>query len=397
MASEKTILVVGAGSGQVPAILAAKRLGWRTVTVDRSSEAPGMKLADAAYAIDIVDFDGVLEVARTESIDGAITMQSDLPVPTVGYVNEQLGLPGTTLEVAQTCSNKHLARLRWQEGGVPQPSFAYGHDKQECRHLADDIGYPLVIKAPDASGSRGVVKVKSPVDFESAYAEAIKYSRAGGVLIEKFVPGHEIGAQTFSIGGQCKLVLLHNDQVSPPPYMIPTGHSYPFDPSGVDTERLNKAIARAVEALGIKDGPANVDLIVTPDGEPMMLEIGARIGATCLPELTTTFTGIDWVEAALLTAVGLKPDLTMKAPTPCCAAIIESPLDGQLVRFEVPEWVMKHSGIITIELSAEPGTAVSKLRKGTDRIGSVLVKGATLDEAEELCAQALAAIKVIVA
>lgn len=396
MKADRTILVVGAGAGQLPAIETAQRLGWRTVTVDRSPNAPGMAVADSAHVVDVTDFDGVLAVARAENIDGAMTMQSDLPVPTVGFVNQSLGLPGVNLEVARTCSRKHLARARWLEAGVPQPRFEYVTDLSLGAGAAERIGFPCVVKAPDSSGSRGVVKVSRREEMDQALTEAAAYSRVGGVLIEEFVPGLEIGAQTFSRGGRCELVLLHNDTVSAPPYMVPTGHSYPFRSEQLDVPELERSIARAVEALGIADGPSNVDLIVGDDGRPMLIEIGARIGATSLPELTSLFTGLDWVEATLRTAVGEVPDLEVSRYLPSSASIIESPSDGVLVGFDIAPWISEHPDVVALELSAKAGDEVRRLRKGTDRIGSVLVKGSNLDEAEALNARVLAGITVLV-
>lgn len=57
-----TILICGAGFGQVPAIEAARLLGIRSVVVDRDASAPGMALADVAEAVDIVDIEAVVAV-----------------------------------------------------------------------------------------------------------------------------------------------------------------------------------------------------------------------------------------------------------------------------------------------------------------------------------------------
>ena len=52
-----------------------------------------------------------------------------------------------------------------------------------------------------------------------------------------------------------------------------------------------------VKALEINNGPSNIDLIFDKrDGQAKIIEVGARIGATCLPELVEYFSGIDWVK-----------------------------------------------------------------------------------------------------
>jgi biotin carboxylase len=379
--ADRTVLIVGGGFGQLPAVQTARRLGWRTVVVDRNPAAVAMRHADVAVAVDIVDHGAVLVIARREAIDGCLTLQSDIGVPTVGRVNDALGLVGVTSRVALTCSHKDLARQQWAASGVPQPPFRKVRSMHEARSAAAAIGFPCIAKAADASASRGVVRVDSPHEIDLAFDRAISASRAGVVVIEGFVDGHEFGAQTFSIDGRCEIVLLHDDQISAPPHMVPIGHSYPFSRPGVDPDFLRSTVARAVEALGIRDGPANVDLIVDRAGKPMLLEIGARIGATCLPELTSLHTGIDWVEAALRACVGDLTPPVIAQDIPCASMILEAPADGVVASVDIPAEVRDHAAVREVEVTARPGDRVSRLRVGTDRIGKVITTGPTANDA----------------
>jgi biotin carboxylase len=295
----KTILIVGAGFGQLPAIEKAKELGHKVIVVDKNPYALGMPLADIAITVDIVDIDEVVAVAKQYHVDGVMTMQSDIAVPAVGAVVDALNLSGVGLVVANRCSNKIEARERFKNAGVPQPAFQVITTMQEAQKAVEKIGLPCVIKAPDSSGSRGVVKVCKTSEIESAFQEAKQYSRIGKLLVEEFIDGEEIGAQTFSLNGKCVKVLVHNDTISEPPYMVPIGHSFPAHLPGDIIAKVETACAKAVDAIGINSGPANVDLILGEDGRPMIIEIGARIGATCLPELVKYHTGIDWVEQTI--------------------------------------------------------------------------------------------------
>src|SRR5690606_41784550 len=119
----KGLLVVGAGFGQVPAILEAKKLNLEVITVDKDPNAKGMGLADYSYPVDIIDRDAVLEIAKKHNVGGVITMQSDLPVPTIGYINDVLGLNGVSMEVANFCSNKMETRKRLELKDAAQPKF----------------------------------------------------------------------------------------------------------------------------------------------------------------------------------------------------------------------------------------------------------------------------------
>ncbi|MDA3901186.1 MAG: ATP-grasp domain-containing protein [Spirochaetes bacterium] len=379
----KSFMVVGAGVGQLPAILKAKELGYFVVTVDRNENAVGMSYADVAYPIDVMDVESIIQVAKKHKINGVMTMQTDLPVPTVGQIIDSLSLPGNGLMIAKTCSDKVETRMRFEKKGVPQPKFLFVNNIDEIKAKIANIGFPCIIKAPDSSGSRGVTKVNENCDIEKAFLEAQKYSRSNRILVEEYIDGLEIGAQAFSIDGSCVKVLLHNDTVSSPPYMIPIGHSFPFIDNN-NTDRIEVAVKKAVEALGIEQGPSNVDLIIDKTGNPYIIEIGARIGATCLPELVYYYSGINWVEATIKSAVGEVPDITQKKHNPVAAVIIDSPQDGVFQGYSCPDEILKSPKLLEFEVTVKKGDNVEKLRKGTDRIGKIVVSDESVSKAEQI-------------
>lgn len=384
MSEQRKVLIIGAGAGQLPAFHAAKQLGLIVVTADRNPSAPGMALADHALAIDTKDLATIVRVAQEAEVSGVLTLQSDVGVPAVGAVVDALALPGSGLQVAERCSNKILTRLCLKEHGVTQPAFEVAGGLVSAREAADRIGFPCVIKAPDSSGSRGVVKVAGPQDVESALVEAQKFTSGGKVLVEQFIEGIEFGAQGFCLEGECVLVLLHDDELSRPPFMIPIGHSMPSSLSVSQQAKALRSVVAAVSALGIEHGPSNIDLILGQDGEVYLVEVGVRIGATCLPELVELHTGIDWVAAGIQASLGQYPDLTPKRAVPSAAYILENSVDGIYRGFEAPEWVAGHPGIVEWELTVSPGDRVSMFRKGTDRIGKVVTRAATADRAVAL-------------
>jgi biotin carboxylase len=380
----KSILIVGAGMGQLPAIQRAKKMGLKTITVDRDADAPGMVIADESYEIDIIDKDSILQLAEKKSIDGILTLQSDHGVPAVGYVNDQMGLPGVSFETANDCSNKTKCRVRLAKENCSQPHFRFvGNDLNEANDAISEIGLPCVVKAPDSSGSRGIVKVDKPEDIESALKEAFKYSRQDKVIVEEYVEGIEFGAQTFSVNGKCELVLMHNDTLSDPPFMIPIGHSFPFtELNKSESVNAEKKIKEAVEAIGIENGPANIDLILDKKSKEIkVIEIGARIGATCLPELVEHFTGIDWVKQSIYSALGMEVHLKSGKKQPVAAMILTSPEDGFFTGYRVNN-DLSDTDLVAFELTASYGDEVNKLRKGTDRIGKVITTGHDAASAE---------------
>lgn len=388
-------MIIGAGFGQLPAIHCAKRLGLRVICADMRADAPGMSLADAAVVVDVKAKEELLELAMSEKVDGVLTMQSDLPMPAVGFINDHLGLIGASYETAMVCSNKDRTRELLSRKGLSQPKFEVIENEIQCQEAVRSIGCPVVVKAPDSSGSRGVVRVDIEGEaVTDAFAEALKYSLSGKVVVEEFIDGVEIGAQTFSVGGKCVMVCMHDDQVSDWEFMVPTAHSYPLCREGVDVVAVRDVIRAGVEALGIVEGPANVDVIIDRKGVGYIIEVGARIGATCLPELTSYYIGQDWVAKAILSAIGEDVTFEPSLERACAAEIISSPSDGVFEGADVPDWVREHPDLIEMEVTVEPGDEVSQLRKGTDRIGKVFVSGESAQEAERTASEMIKAIRI---
>lgn len=391
---KKSILIIGGGFGQLPAIKTAKKMGLSVICTDKNPNALCSKYADFFYAIDVLDKEKNLEVAKYHDVDGVTTIQSDLPIPTVGYINEKLGLKGINIKVANACSDKVEMRVLLKQENCSQPKFKIVTNLTEAKNVSNLIGYPCVVKAPDSSGSRGITKVYNESDVLSAFENALKYSRQHKIIVEEFIDGLEFGAQTFSENGKCKLVLLHSDILSSPPYMIPIGHSFPFE--GLDQAARNNAIndiIKAVESLGIDNGPANVDCILDKSTNIIkIIEIGARIGATCLPELVHYHSGINWVEQTILNAIGQELNLEIKREKPVTAIILSAYKDGILEDYEFPEEIIPE--ILEYEITVELGRNVNLLRKGTDRIGKVVCTGDSVDDSIEKCMEFIDSIKV---
>ncbi len=379
------ILLLGTGFGQLPMIEACRANGYICIGVDANPNSVGADLVDTFYHADIIDIQAVVGIARKENITAAVTMQSDAPVPAMGAVNDALQLTGVSYASAMRCCNKDQTRQTLHVLDITQPEFSIATNLESARIAASMIGYPCIIKAPDSSGSRGVSKVHNLEQVDAAFKHAQDHSRSQQIIVETYIDGIEIGAQTFSQDGECIYCFLHNDVLSAGKYMVPIGHSYPFEHANIDVDVVNTHISAALKALGITDGPANVDLIVTAKGDVHIIEIGARIGATCLPELTSIYTGVDWVKLTLDNALGRKHVPTVIKQQACAAYIITAPCDGQLKQVIYPEVdspKLQHPPVM--EVTAQLGESVQRLRKGTDRIGRVVVQADDVTTANEV-------------
>ena len=184
-----------------------------------------MSLAHEAWEVDTTDKERLLDRARAKGIEAVVTTGTDVAVPSIGYLCDHLHLPGIDYDTALGCTDKVLMQERFTAGQVPAAAWRRVKAPAGAREAAEAIGLPVIVKAPDSSGSRGVTVVQEPDRLPAAFEAARKVSRSGEVLVEELLTGEEFGAQVIVQDGQVVACLCHNDTVTPPPITVPIGHS----------------------------------------------------------------------------------------------------------------------------------------------------------------------------
>lgn len=395
MTDAKKIMILGAGNTVTPLIEQAKRRGLVTIVVSPDGDYKGLSLADHQIHCDFRDTETILKHARHYAIDGIASTGTDVVVPTIGRVIDELGLYGTGYESAVACSDKWLMKQALIRCGV-MTARGVVCDLPDALGLAvETVGFPLMSKAVDSSGSQGVFRVDRPEELLDAWNASKQASSSGRVVLEEYLEGLEYGAQAVVEGNRVKTVFLHNDQLTPPPNHAPVGHSIPCTLSRDQQARSCMEIAAAIEALGICDTVSNVDLMLVGD-TPYILEIAARMGATCLPETISIYGSFNAYDAVLSLALGepvLVTDICKGMPN--ASRMIESPQDGVVLQIRVPESVRSHPNLHRLSIYAKPGDTVRRFQVGPDRIGDVIVTGSSVVEAEQLAADLASLVEVV--
>jgi biotin carboxylase len=171
------VLILGAGLYQAPLIRKARNKGYHVTVATRKGDYPGLAFADETWLVDTRDHEELLRLSLANNIEAVLTTGTDVAIPSLGYLCDQLGLPGITYETAQLCSNKILAQQRFAERGIPAAKHLRITTLDEARKAMSSIGLPVIIKAPDSSGSRGVVAITRDDELNSAFEQAMAVSR----------------------------------------------------------------------------------------------------------------------------------------------------------------------------------------------------------------------------
>jgi biotin carboxylase len=376
----KTILFVGAGRHQRRAVLRAKELGLRVVAVDRNPDAPGLREADVGETVDFGDVPQVIEVARRQRVEGAVAISADRAVPVAAAVAEALGLPGIGTATAHVMTNKIAMRRLLADEGVPQPRFAAARSLYEARAAAQTVGFPAVLKPADSGGQRGVFRLDSLDDLDAHLHAALAESAGGEVIVERFHDGLELNGLVVARNGEAFTLTL-SDRLRPPGVGFGVGwiHVYPATIFGAVLEEAERVASHAVHALGLRDGIAFPQLLVTQDNRVLVIEVAARVPGGQMADLARHAVGVDIVEIALRQALG-EP-----VPNELCRPRFQQPLAVRFLTAQpgpLPtgivrsvgtlEQVHAFPGVVQADVFIEPGETIRPVRLDGDRRGYVI-------------------------
>lgn len=304
-------MVMGAGMYQLPLISRAKERGIFTIAVSPDGNYPGLQIADKVYYYDVRDEDRVLSSAMEENIDGITTDQTDIAVRTVAYVAEKMRLPGIGYETAKLFTDKNMMREKSRALGLPTiPSWKV-KTLEEALERFRELGAEAIIKPLDSQGSRGVYRIDSTEGLIEKFNSAAIYSRSGDVILEKFIVGTELEADSIVADYEAKTLMYADLE----PYEVEgifasTTRLYPSVKDEEIVKKLLDLNKKTIEGFGLKQGLTHSEYMMDRDGEIYLIEAAARGGGTFISShIAELQTGINTADFLIDIALGNRTDI----------------------------------------------------------------------------------------
>lgn len=277
--SNKRIAVLKGGPGSERLVSHASAAGVVGALRELGAEVIDIDVTDADFVLpDQIDL--VFNIVHgTFGEDGQ--MQRELEARGVPYTGE--GVKGSELAF-----DKLQSKARFVERGVPTAKFEI-----TPAGVTPSLPLPYVIKAPCEGSSVGVFIVRTPEEVAPAVESAAKYAKE--LLVEEYVEGREL---TIGVLGDLALPIIEirphvgfYDFTNKYPFLDPQGkgaadHTCPAMLDEATTLRVQQTALAAHRALDL-EVYSRVDILLRPNGEPVVLEINTIPGmteASLLPE-----------------------------------------------------------------------------------------------------------------
>ena len=389
----KKVLIIGASVLQLPAIKKAKELGYYVGVIDYNPNAVGVKLADEFFNVSTIDAEGVAKTAEEFKPDGIMTIATDMPMRSIALACERLGLPGITRDTALKSTDKGEMIKAFEENGVEHPWFYIIEKPEELENVVEKISYPCISKPTDNSGSRGVMLAHNEEELKKDVLYSSENGRSGGVIIEEYLEGNEVSVEVMAVNGEINVLQVTDKLTTGAPHFVEMGHSQPSRLAKADVLAIEDLAKRAVRAVGIKNGPAHVEIMLTKNG-PKMIELGARMGGDCITtHLVPLSTGIDMIKATMDVACGDVPDVEKRFSKGSAIRFIKTQ-SGVIKDVEGVEIAKEIEGVREIAFTKWIGDQVGEIGSSVDRVGFVIAQAENAEKAVEICESALETIKI---
>ncbi len=410
-----TLLIANRGEIACRVATTARKMGIRTIAVfsDADADSKHVALCDVAIRIGAAP-------ARDSYLKADVILQAAIDSgaqaihPGYGFLSEntdfaqacaQAGLifVGPPAAAIAAMGSKSAAKTLMAQAGVPLVPGYHG-DNQDPVFLhqqADQIGYPVLIKASAGGGGKGMRVVSSTEEFDEALISCKRESLSSfsdeRVLLERYLqkPRH-IEIQVFADQhGNCVYLFERDCSVQRRHQKVIEEAPAP-DMSQERRRAMGDAAIAAARAVKYV-GAGTVEFIVEPDGRFYFMEMNTRLQVE--HPVTEMITGLDLVEWQLRVAAG-EPLPYVQEQLQFCGHAIEAriyaenpdtgflPSVGTLVYLGLPEHVAFANAEVRVDGGVRTGDVISPYYD--PMIAKLIVRGATRDEARARMLQALA-------
>jgi len=399
MAEIKRILVANRGEIALRAIRTIKEMGKEAVavysTADKGSEY--LKLADAAICIgDGPSSKSYLNIPAI--IAAAESSDCDAIFPGYGFLSENqhfveicshhnIKFIGPTPEVMVLMSDKSKAKDVMIAAGVPVVPGSDGaiDDIADAKERAKEVGYPVILKAAQGGGGRGMRVVEEESYLENAFlaaeSEAVTAFGDGTIYMEKFIkdPRHievqimaDAHGNVLHIGERdCSMQRRHQKLIEESPAVVLTQEV---------RERLWDAAVRATKFIKY-EGAGTFEFLLDANLDFYFMEMNTRLQVE--HTVSEMVSDLDLVKMMIEIAEGkelpAQETIILKGHSIECRITAEDPIKFLPCPGKIISWIAPGGKDVRIDTHAHAGYIVPMIYDSM--IGKLIVYGKTREEA----------------
>ncbi|HTF03876.1 MAG TPA: carbamoyl-phosphate synthase large subunit [Bacteroidia bacterium] len=342
--------------------------------------------ADNIYLLPLTA-QSIVKILETHKIDAVLPTMGGQTALNLALKCDEMGIwkrfnvrmIGVDIDAIKVTEDRDLFRQRMESIGVGMAPSKIAKSFLEGKEVAQEFGFPLVIRPSFTLGGSGGAVVYHKEDFDKALNRGLQTSPIHEVLIDKAVLGwkeFELELLRDSNDNVCIICSIENFD----PMGVHTGDSITVAPaqtlSDVTYQLMRTMAIKMMRSIGNFAGGCNVQFAVSPDNQEdiIAIEINPRVSRSSA--LASKATGYPIAKIASKLAIGFNLDELMNQITQSTSAYFEPTLDYVIVK--IPRWNFDKFKGTNRELGFQMKS-----------VGEVMAIGRSFQEALQKAAQSL--------
>ena len=324
--------------------------GYRVVLVN-SNPATIMtdpSFADATYVepLDVATLRRIIERERPDAllptVGGQTALNLAVELGDAGVLGElEVELIGASLDAIRTAEDRSRFKAAMEEIGLGVARSGLAYRVDEAMAVADEIGYPLIVRPSFILGGSGTGIAHSADEMNEIATTGLAASPVGEILIEASLVGwkeYELEVMRDHADNVVVVCSIENFD----PMGIHTGDSITVAPaqtlSDLEYQRMRDAAFACIRRIGVDTGGSNIQFALNPaDGEMIVIEMNPRVSRSSA--LASKATGFPIAKIAARLAVGYRLDEIVNDITRLTPASFEPTIDYVVTK--VPRWAFE--------------------------------------------------------
>jgi len=267
----------------VHCVKAIREAGYEAIVINNNPEtvSTDFSISDKLY-FEPLTIEDVMHVIDLEQPLGVIVQfggQTAINLA-AGLQNRGVKILGTELENIDRAENRDKFEKLLRILEIPQPLGSTCRTIEEAKNIAQEIGYPVLLRPSYVLGGRAMEIIDNEAEIKRYMANALKEDSENPILVDRYVTGSEVEVDAISDGVDVYIpgIMEHIERAG-----VHSGDSLAvYPPQNISEAVMEKLIDYTIKlGRGLKIiGLLNIQFIITKDDEVFVIEVNPRSSRT---------------------------------------------------------------------------------------------------------------------
>lgn len=371
------------------AIKIAEKLGYYTVLftnrlgfIKKRTEFPDVHLMHFCDLNNIDELKKSIKLLISKALEiSSIISFVDSYCYTAAKLAEEFGLNHFSTEAIGKMENKLLSRQILTNTPYSTDFFILSQDSAISKEQYEDH-LPLVVKSPNSTGSKDVLKATTFDEFDSYVKKLFQKNKKSDVIAEEFLDGPQYLIECIVYKSKVNIIAIIEQEITFNNRFIITGYNLAFNLSIEFYKSLKSAVEDIIKAHGMECGSCHLEMRYVKN-QWKVVEINPRISGAGMNQFLQTGLGINLVKETLKISLGQAPDLEPKLNEYTFAQYVTISRRGILQKVTGKNKALQSPGVKAVYIKPKRGTLLTPPISMGNRYAYVIATGDNEEKARE--------------